>query len=432
MTLKSNPRRDLIWQELHARPYIGFVAPAHVFHFAFLNHAETDTADTADLARLMETLGLQRTFAGARHAIYAGAIAGLGRLAVVWEWHGDFVAYTFFLHQMQIPFVPFGLEYSAFLPGGFPESIDTPLVATRLAIGSRSDFPDSADGLAALFEGQTLTGSLVMGGRAEVWNCFRAHADGLGRIAVIVNDVSAEDLGRTVERVVAIEDSYHLMLLSLPLARKLKFQLLQWETRIVQHMESLRSADSLQSKRAVLDSFLTMAADVENMRAQIVHPFTRAASHFRMLKTRIRELREKKIEHVFRLSGFLMRRLAPAAQTHRSVLRRLALVSRRIDRGADLLRTSIDLVVEEQNQRLLENVDRRARVELELQHALEGLSVVVVTVYTLELISDVLKGAHDIGFKIHPDIVLGAAAPILLIAFWGVMRFIRRRIEGPR
>jgi len=136
MKMESHPQRDSIWQELHARPYVRFSAPAHVFHFAFLLDESTAVADQACLASLKESAGLVASYETPRHAIYTAPIAGLGRLVVAWEQHSEFVAYTFFLYQLEIPCRPFGLDFREILPSDFLEGIGvSPFVATRLAIG---------------------------------------------------------------------------------------------------------------------------------------------------------------------------------------------------------------------------------------------------------------------------------------------------------
>ena len=430
MTMESHPQRNLIWRELHARPYVRFSAPAHVFHFAFLTGEGTEAADEASLVRLKQAMGFEAAHETARHAIHTASVAGLGRLILAWERHSEFVAYTFFLYELEIPFHPFDLDFRTLLPSGFPASIGVPLlVATRVAIGSRSEMPDTPEGLAEMFEGHTVNGSQVMGGQAKAWSCYRVHEDGFNRIALVVNPMSPHSLGRTVERLVAIEDLYHLTLLSLPLAREIKSDLASWEDRVGLEMEVLRVADSVEQKRSVLDSFLGLAAEIEDLRARVSNRFTGSAAYFSLLESRFAELREEKIEHVLRLSRFVMRRLAPAAQTCRSVLERLTNLSERIDRAAELLRTKIDLHVEEQNQRLLADADRRARLQLELQDAVEGLSVVVITYYVVGLIGYVLKGANNLGMNFNLDLTLGVAAPILLMAAWCIMRRIRKRFR---
>jgi uncharacterized membrane-anchored protein len=428
--MRSDPRRDFIWHELHARPYVRFSSPAHVFHFAFLTGEGTESDDHASLERVKESLRLHATYETARHAIYTAARSDVGHLVMSWERHTEFVTYTFFLYELAIPFRPFDIDAGKILPQGFPDFIGVPaLVATCVTIGPRSTMPDTPDAMMDLFEGHTVNGSQVMDSRAEAWSAYRVHEDGFGRIALVVDQITPHSLGRTVERLLAIENFHHLGLLSLPLAREIKSDLARWESAVVGQMEALQVAASLEQKRAVLSSFLALAADVENLRARVAGRFAASSAYFTLLEDRFSELRETKIEHVLRLSRFVMRRLAPAAQTCRTVLGRLNDLSHRIDRAAQLLRTSINLHVDEQNQRLLASADRRARLQLELQAAVETLSIVAITYYVLALTGYVLKAASNLGVKLDADLTLGVAAPILLMLAWGVMRLVRKRIR---
>lgn len=432
MKIEDASPRNTIWRELHARPYVRFTGPAHVFHFTFLTGEGNEAADRERLEQLKTAMKLEPTYQTVRHAICTTHAPGLGRLVLAWERHTEYVACTFFIYELEIPFRPFELEPDAFLPAGFCESFGVqPLIATRIEIGSKNEVPDT-ESLRSFFEGHTLIGSRVMGGQAEAWSCYRVHADGFGRIVLIVGQMSPQDLGRTVERLLVIEDTHHLMLLSLPLARAIKPDLARWEGRLVAEMDALRVADSVDSERAVLNSLLELAADVEHVRARVFNRFSASSAYFAILRSRVKDLREQKIEHVLRVSRFLMRRLAPAARTLRNVHRRLVNLSKRIDRGADLLRTRIDLTMETQNQRLLESADRRARLQLGLQHAVEGLSIIVLTYYTLGIIGHVLHGLDELGWHVHPEITLGVAAPVVLLIFWGLTRLIRRGYEERR
>lgn len=427
-TIESHPLRGSIWRELHARPYVRFSAPAHVFHFAFLTGEGADEADRTSRARLREDMGLRATYETPRHAIHATTVAGLGRLVVAWERHSEFVAYTFFVYELEGKFRPFGLAAGDVLPAGFPGQVGVPpLVAARVAIGSRDEIPETPESLAALFEGHTVNGSQVMDGQADAWSCYRVHEDGFGRIAVVIGETSPHALGRTVERLLSIEDLCHLTLISLPLARETRADLAACESRLVLEMDALRVADSLDEKRAVLSSLLGLAARVENLRARVSNRFAASSAYFSLLESRFAELREGKIERVLRLSRFVMRRLVPAAETHRTVLERMTTLSERIDRAADLLRTAVDLHVEEQNQRLLESAAKTARLQLRLQHAVEGLSVVIVTYYALGLIDYLLRGWRSYRMGLDVDRVLGVAVPIVLLLVWGVVHLIRRR-----
>jgi uncharacterized membrane-anchored protein len=426
----SDPRRDAIWQELHARPYVRFSGPAHVFRYTFFLGDEPDEAPRKSLRDLTEKLGLAATYETGRHAIYAGSIPKVGRLVVSWERHSEFVAFTFYVYELQIPFRPFELDPEDLLPAGWLASVGTPpLVATRLAVGSVDEMPRGPAALVALFEGHTVNGSRVMGGRAEVWSCYRVHRDGYGRIAVATREMSPRELGRTVERLLAIEDWYYLTLLSLPIAREVKPEVAAAERRMVSEMDALRGADSLEQKRTVLDALLGLAADVEHLRARVTNRFSASAAYFSLLESRFLELREEKIEHVLSLSRFVMRRVRPAAATCRSLLERLADLSERIDRAADLLRTRIELHLDEQNVRLLESADRRARLQLRLQEAFEGLSVFVIAYYALSLAGFALRALQSRGFPLDVDATLGLLLPFVLAAVAAAAYLIRRQFR---
>lgn len=428
--MRGDPRRDPIWRELHARPYVRFAGPAHVFHFAFLTGVRTQEEDRAHLERLKGTLGLAATYDAARHVILTVALPRLGRVVVAWERHTEFTAYTFFLYELEVPFDPFGFDPQAFLPADFFQSLGLhPLVAVFVSVWGRADMPDTPERLAQLFEGHTVNGSRVMDGRAEAWSAYRVHDDGFGRIALITEPVSPHSLGRTVERLLTLENLYHLILLSVPLARAVRGDLVTWESRVIHEMEALRVAGTLQQKRSVLETLLGLSTEVEAARARVSSQFAASAAYFSILEDRFSDLRETKIEHALRLSRFVMRRLAPAAQTCRSVVERLTHLSHRIDRTAHLLRTSISLHVEEQNQRLLASADRRARLQLELQRVVESLSVVAIAYYLVALMAYALRGAGRLGLHVDADLALGVSAPVMLVAAWMVMRLVRKRIE---
>ncbi|MBA3506335.1 MAG: DUF3422 domain-containing protein [Betaproteobacteria bacterium] len=430
MRIESDPQRDFVWLELHARPYVRFSAPAHVLHLSFLSDETTKSAYRDNLERLVAALHLAATYETPRHSIHAAVIERIGRLVMAWEQHTEFSSCTLFLYELQIPFDPFGFDWLGLLPGDWLKGFGRrPLVATGVAIGTRENMPTTPEGRMALFEGHTVNGSEVMAGGAEVWSAYRAHTDGFGRIAVIVDQMSPHELGRTVERLLTIENSYHFILLSLPLAQELKPSLAAAESRMVSVNDALLGADSVEQKRALLDSLFHLAAEVEHLNARIADRFAATFAYFAILESRFAEVREDKIKHVSGLSQFVMRRLRPAVKTCRSTLERLTNLFERINRASDLLRTSIELSVQEHSQRLLESSDHRAWVQLRLQDAVQILSVVVIGYYVLGLLGYLLQALRKIGVGPDPEVVIGLAVLPTLVAVWALLHQIRRRFR---
>ncbi len=72
-------------------------------------------------------------------------------------------------------------------------------------------------------------------------------------------------------------------------------------------------------------------------------------------------------------------------------------------------------------------MNRRARLQLRLQQTVEGLSVAAISYYVIGLLGYALKGAHDVGIPVEPNVAMAAAVPVVVLAMWGLMRFIRNR-----
>ena len=100
----------------------------------------------------------------------------------------------------------------------------------------------------------------------------------------------------------------------------------------------------------------------------------------------------------------------------------------KLARAADLLRTRVDVELEQQNQELLKSMNARTRLQLRLQTTVEGLSVAAITYYVVGLFGYLVKAAHDSGrMAMEPSIVTAAFVPVAGLAIWWTVRSIRRK-----
>jgi uncharacterized membrane-anchored protein len=106
---------------------------------------------------------------------------------------------------------------------------------------------------------------------------------------------------------------------------------------------------------------------------------------------------------------------------------RQANLSRKLARAANLLRTRVDVELERQNRDLLESMNERTRLQLQLQATVEGLSVAAISYYVVGLFGYLAKGAHDAGLPVEPSWATAVAVPIAMLLVWWVVRRIRRR-----
>jgi uncharacterized membrane-anchored protein len=105
-------------------------------------------------------------------------------------------------------------------------------------------------------------------------------------------------------------------------------------------------------------------------------------------------------------------------------------LSAKLARAADLLRTRVDVALQQQNQDLLKSMDTRTKLQLRLQQTVEGLSVAAISYYVIGLFGYLAKAAHDAGLPVEPSITTALAVPPVVIAVWWMLRRMRRHISG--
>jgi uncharacterized membrane-anchored protein len=124
----------------------------------------------------------------------------------------------------------------------------------------------------------------------------------------------------------------------------------------------------------------------------------------------------------------MMRRYEPAMRTVVSTERRLSALADRAIRTGDLLRTKVDVARSAQNQRLLESMDRRAALQLRLQHTVEGLSVVAISYYAVSLVANLLYPLADATGYSKGALSAAVTLPVVALVWWMVRR-VRQKLS---
>ena len=101
-------------------------------------------------------------------------------------------------------------------------------------------------------------------------------------------------------------------------------------------------------------------------------------------------------------------------------------LSRRIDRVSDMMRTRVELSIQAQNQELLASMDRRSRIQLMMQHTVEGLSVAAISYYAVGLVKYLLDAFYNAGFQFDKSLILGISVPMVIALVWLFTRRIHK------
>ena len=155
--------------------------------------------------------------------------------------------------------------------------------------------------------------------------------------------------------------------------------------------------------------------------------FSAAQAYYKIVSSRINELREERIEGVPTIGEFMQRRLMPAMETCQSVANRQENLAQRVSRANDLLRTRVGISQEQQNRNILQSLNQRAATQLRLQQAVEGLSTVAISYYLLGILHHGFDALHEAGYSLNSTVATGLAVPFVLGVVWFVLHRLRKQ-----
>jgi uncharacterized membrane-anchored protein len=426
----SHAQRVPLAAEIHSRPFLRLEAPQAITHLAICRAGEAGPPSAhahgqhALLAQLCAHFGVAAPVESANYFYH-----DFGRFRLKWECHTEFATYTFAgeLAPADSPAQAFAHMPLAHLPQSWLAGLKGRAMAAAHAVLERG--PADPVALAGAFEGNLLVGSRVMQG-GELWTDFSIQSDGFSRFVLRDVDMRAQQAGRLSQRVLEIETYRMMALLGLPAARHVAAALDDIEAELATLAVRMVAADAAGGEQDLLDQITRLAARLEKLSLDNGYRFSASKAYYRLVKARIEELREARIEGVPTVEEFMDRRLTPAMNTCEATSARQEALGRRIANVNDLLRTRVGIVQEMQNREILQSMNRRAAQQLKLQQAVEGLSVAAISYYVVGLIGYTGKAAKGLGLPVNPDVATGALVPFVAAAVWLGLRRMHKRFHA--
>lgn len=427
--------------EVHSRPFLHLHGPEAITHLAVYagNGRPAGGVNSgiqhAILAALCGHFGVSGPAAEAKFFFH-----DFGRFRLKWECHTEFATYTFSQRHDSAPEIEHAFERMPLqqVPQQWLASLDGKImVATHVVLdGSDTPVQDYAKRLRRVFEGDTLVASRVLQD-AELWTDFLIQADGFSRLVLRDAGLMQQQAGRLVQRVLEIETYRMMCLLGLPHAQQATPVLNAIEGELAALTAAMVATDDSHGdndpdgEQALLGQITRLAARLEKLAVDDSYRFSASQAYFRLVRSRIEELREERMEGFPTLDEFMDRRLTPAVDTCAAIASRQEALARRIAQTNDLLRTRVGIVQEQQNRQILQSMNRRAAQQLKLQQAVEGLSVVAISYYMIGLLGYAGKAAKAAGLPVNPDIATGLLVPVVVGAVWlGLRRMHKRMHKG--
>ena len=442
--LSQQTIQDYIDAELHARPYLTLSDNQRVFYFAFRTGEQstakewsflvdimrqcygwTEASDEPDLPDtpprffLHEEKGIihryeRHTEFASLAVIFDGAVKKKGRRPDYFPSDG-------------VKVLPEHLV--ALFPGDL-------IVATWIDMSAdhRSLVPADVE---KIFLHDNFAGSIVADHGAKVYCSMKLEPHQKGefaftKILVQNNGLSEQRTGRLIQRLLEIETYRHFAMISLPMVNEIKPQLSKTENRLsniskeMGHIGNNEPTDVLQHQ---LIQITNVTAKIEKLSALTSYRLAATKAYDALVRSRLKELRETRMDNFQTLAQFLERRLVPAVRTCFAFQNRLEDVALRAQRSNTLLRTRIEMQIQIQNNALLSSMENRAKQQLRLQEIVELLSIAAITYYLVSLLSYVLKGMASENIRWESDTILAWSVPVIAILLFIVLKLVRKSMN---
>lgn len=233
--------------------------------------------------------------------------------------------------------------------------------------------------------------------------------------------------GRFAKRLLDLETYRMAALLALPVVRRQIGDLQRLETVTAEAVKDIRHADDTRFKETV-NRLSSVLAELGELSDSVRYRLAASRAYYDLVVDRLNGLKEEPVGQRQTLRGFVEHRLAPAMKTAEAFERRLSDLSAQVSDSLALARTRLDVSVQEQNQRLLASMEERARQQVHLSEAVEGLSTAAITYYAVGLFAYLLKGLPD--FFISDKILIALSVPLIGFLVWRTTRKATRKILG--
>lgn len=383
ISIENHPWRDSLSNELHARPFPVLDAPSQVVFLALT----ASPSDEDHIQNLVAHLGGPDYVQGTGHYYQ-----DLGGFALKWERHSEFVTYTILREGEDDD--PFSDQAANHFPDEWLKSLDNQiLTAAKLRMvapaAKKQVEQEILTDFHTAFQSESLAISYVLDQNAVVASDFRMDEQGFIRFGVLpIGQVGRHRLGRIVQRLLEIETYRAMAMLTLPIAKTVFNRLTVLEKDLANAVQSISGREG--THRDNLNTLMTISAEIEYLNAENAFRFGAGEAYSALVDQRILVLREERFLGRQTFSEFMMRRFSPTVRTCQAAQKRLQEISDRAARAADLLGTRVNVRTTEQNRALLEQMDKRSELQLRLQETVEGLSVVAISYYGVNLLTYLL------------------------------------------
>ena len=417
--------------------------PAHVHHTAYrmANPPIERPQSRKEFQQLLSCLEVEPSHTVLEDKVGFGVKIGSqgDRLIAIWEAHTEYYSYQVW-HIPRDPKHPLGFGPLGFPRYVFPFSpLGLQVNALDLLITPAQTYDQEE--LETLLPGPQIYASKVLNQDISVGTSFTPDEHGRERYLIWSPDpaVLRQKLARLITILTTLENYTHLILLpyqafsrSVDQVQIFEQRHLYQRTLITRELKQATHATLQQWLEGLTHDFLEVGRLADSMRYRL----SASVPYDRIVHSNTQALQEYPLPYGRTLTDYIQWKITGVADGYQQLLTRIHALEQDFEGTIAVLRTKVELVLQEQNLRqqdqnmkLLASVDQTTKSQAVLQHTVEGLSVIVIAYYVSGLANYIFKALHEIGWLPNYTLASGIFVPVALLLSFLLISLGRKHIH---
>ena len=447
MSVKPTIQSDGILQQLHkpSQKYVeGWLdVPAHLHHFAhrMANPPMERPQSRKEFQQLLQCLGIDKDNSVLEEKVgYGVTTAPNGdRLIAIWEAHTEYYSYQIW-HipldpQQELSFGP--LTYPGYTFPFSPLGIEVNALDILITPAREYDQQE----LSALLPGPQLYGSRILDQPIHVAASFTLDEHGRERYLIWapLPEQIRPKLPRLVDILIMVENYTHLILLPYQAFSGAVDQVQRFEQRHL-YQRSLITKKLMNATHSLLQQWLEGLTqdflEVGRLANSMRYRLSAAVPYDRIVHSNIQALQEQAVPFGRTLTDYFQWKITGVSDGYQQFLTRIHALEQDFEGTIAVLRTRVELarqeqnlILQDQNLKLLASVDKTTKRQAILQHTVEGISVIVIAYYLSGLANYIFKALHEVGWLPNYLVASGIFVPLAIGLSFGLIAWGRKRIH---
>ncbi|HJR76145.1 MAG TPA: DUF3422 family protein [Nitrospiraceae bacterium] len=422
-------------------------APAHIHHVAhrMANPPVERPLSRREFQQVLDSLDISESEVQEKFGYGAKSAPNGDRLVVVWEAHTEYYSYQIWhIAQDRNKALAFGpLTYPDYV---FPLS-PLGVRVNALDILILPQALPSQEYLESALSGPHVYGSRIFGQDIVAATSFTPDGDDRERYLVCSPNVEVLQyhVTKIVDTVVAIENYYHLVMLPFRAFSRAVDQIHDYEQRHLYQravlLEQLNDSNP-QTLRKWLTVLTQDLLQVSRLAESMRYRLSASVPYDSIVRGNLTAMQERPYPPLRPISEYIYWKITGVTDGYQQLLRRIDAMEKDFEATVAVLRTQIELRLQEQNLalqdqniKLLASVDSTTRGQAILQRTVESLSVIVITYYLTGLGAYLFKALDEAGWLKNATLATAFFVPVAFGFSFGLMavgrRIIRKRMADP-